>query len=215
MPLAPPDTPMDRALLLMTEKRFGCLGVVDAAGRLIGIVTDGDLRRAMGPDLLSRQVVDVMTSRAAHDRARCAGRRGAARHERARPSDHLPVRRRCRRPADSASCTSTTCCARGWHERSDRCAPDPRRSAARASDCSPPPPDAFRQPPNPGGLARRRIVINVDKWLLPDSRAAAARHDRALAGDRPPARHRRAIAYQRMGGEVGGATPDRRPLSWR
>ena len=52
---------MDRALLLMTEKRFGCLGVVDASGRLVGIVTDGDLRRAMGPDLLSRQVADVMT----------------------------------------------------------------------------------------------------------------------------------------------------------
>jgi arabinose-5-phosphate isomerase len=61
VPLAPPDTAMDRALLVMTEKRFGCLGVVDAGGRLIGIVTDGDLRRAMGPDLLSRQVGDVMT----------------------------------------------------------------------------------------------------------------------------------------------------------
>jgi arabinose-5-phosphate isomerase len=61
VPLAPPDTPMDRALLLMTEKRFGCLGVVDPAGTLIGIVTDGDLRRAMGPDLLSRRVSEVMT----------------------------------------------------------------------------------------------------------------------------------------------------------
>jgi arabinose-5-phosphate isomerase len=61
VPLAPPDTAMDRALLLMTEKRFGCLGVVDAAGRLVGIVTDGDLRRAMGPDLLARRVRDVMT----------------------------------------------------------------------------------------------------------------------------------------------------------
>ena len=60
MPLAQPGTPMARALLMMTEKRFGCLGVVDATGRLIGIVTDGDLRRAMGPDLLSRQVADVM-----------------------------------------------------------------------------------------------------------------------------------------------------------
>jgi arabinose-5-phosphate isomerase len=54
---------MDRALLLMTEKRFGCLGVVDAAGTLTGIVTDGDLRRAMGPDLLSRRVADIMTRR--------------------------------------------------------------------------------------------------------------------------------------------------------
>jgi len=61
MPLASPDTPMDRALLLITEKRFGCLGIVDAAGRLVGIVTDGDLRRAMGPDLLSRRAADVMT----------------------------------------------------------------------------------------------------------------------------------------------------------
>src|SRR4029077_9283259 len=40
MPLAAPDTAMDRALLMMTEKRFGCLGIVDAGGRLIGIVTD-------------------------------------------------------------------------------------------------------------------------------------------------------------------------------
>lgn len=61
VPLAAPDMPMDRALLLMTEKRFGCLGVIDHAGALIGIITDGDLRRAMGPDLLCRQVTDVMT----------------------------------------------------------------------------------------------------------------------------------------------------------
>jgi arabinose-5-phosphate isomerase len=61
VPLGTPETPMDRALLLMTEKRFGCLGVIDAAGRLIGIITDGDLRRAMGPDLLSRHVGEVMT----------------------------------------------------------------------------------------------------------------------------------------------------------
>jgi arabinose-5-phosphate isomerase len=61
VPLAPPDTVMDHALLLITEKRFGCLGVVDASGRLVGIVTDGDLRRAMGPDLLSRTAGEVMT----------------------------------------------------------------------------------------------------------------------------------------------------------
>ncbi len=60
VPLTAPDTPMDRALLIMTEKRFGCLGVTDASGCLIGIVTDGDLRRAMGPDLLSRQVGQIM-----------------------------------------------------------------------------------------------------------------------------------------------------------
>jgi arabinose-5-phosphate isomerase len=61
VPLAPEDLPMDRALLLITEKHFGCLGVTGEHGQLIGIVTDGDLRRAMGPDLLSRQVHEVMT----------------------------------------------------------------------------------------------------------------------------------------------------------
>jgi len=61
VPLAGPDMAMDRALLVITEKRFGCLGVVNEAGKLIGIVTDGDLRRSMGPDLLSRRVGDVMT----------------------------------------------------------------------------------------------------------------------------------------------------------
>ena len=54
--------PMDRALLLMTGKGFGCLGALDAEGRLSGVLTDGDLRRAMGPDLLGRKVEDVMST---------------------------------------------------------------------------------------------------------------------------------------------------------
>ncbi len=62
MPLAPPDLPMDAALVRMTEKRFGCLGVIDQDGILRGIITDGDLRRAMGPGLLSRLTGDVMTA---------------------------------------------------------------------------------------------------------------------------------------------------------
>jgi arabinose-5-phosphate isomerase len=62
LPLASPETAMDAALLVMTEKRFGCLGVIDAAGRLIGVITDGDLRRAMGPELLRRTVGEVMTA---------------------------------------------------------------------------------------------------------------------------------------------------------
>jgi arabinose-5-phosphate isomerase len=61
LPLAPPSTPMPQALLLMTGKGFGCLGVVGAEGQLLGILTDGDLRRAMGPDLLTRSLGDVMT----------------------------------------------------------------------------------------------------------------------------------------------------------
>ena len=60
VPLAPLDLPMDRALLLMTGKGFGCIGAVAADGTLAGVLTDGDLRRAMGPDLLTRHVGDIM-----------------------------------------------------------------------------------------------------------------------------------------------------------
>ncbi len=61
IPLVTPDTGMDRALVIMTEKRFGCLGVIGADGVLIGILTDGDLRRAMDPGLLTRKVGEIMT----------------------------------------------------------------------------------------------------------------------------------------------------------
>lgn len=62
VPLAPLAMPMDRALLEMTGKGFGCLGAVDDEGRLAGVVTDGDLRRGMGPDLLTRRVQDLMNT---------------------------------------------------------------------------------------------------------------------------------------------------------
>ncbi len=62
IPLAPTATVMADALVLMTEKRFGCLGVIDDAGTLVGILTDGDLRRAMAPDLLTRTVGAVMNT---------------------------------------------------------------------------------------------------------------------------------------------------------
>ncbi len=61
VPLAAPGTRMDQAILLITAKHFGCLGVVDGGGHLLGVVTDGDLRRAMAPDLLAREVGQVMT----------------------------------------------------------------------------------------------------------------------------------------------------------
>jgi arabinose-5-phosphate isomerase len=60
LPVAALDLPMRQALLVMTGKGFGCLCVTAADGRLAGIVTDGDLRRAMGPDLLDRTVADIM-----------------------------------------------------------------------------------------------------------------------------------------------------------
>ncbi len=61
VPLAAPAMPMREAVVLMTGKAFGCLGVVDGAGRLAGIVTDGDLRRAVDRDVRTLLVGDVMT----------------------------------------------------------------------------------------------------------------------------------------------------------
>src|SRR4051812_32386356 len=60
LPLVGPDRPMVEGVLEMTAKRLGCVGVVED-GRLVGIVTDGDLRRQMRPDLLERPVSEVMT----------------------------------------------------------------------------------------------------------------------------------------------------------
>jgi arabinose-5-phosphate isomerase len=45
----------------MTSKGFGCVGIVDARGSLVGIITDGDLRRHMRNDLLDANVDAVMT----------------------------------------------------------------------------------------------------------------------------------------------------------
>ena len=52
---------MSEAVVEMTGKRFGCVCVMDVAGRLAGLVTDGDLRRHMGPGLMGLAVEDVMT----------------------------------------------------------------------------------------------------------------------------------------------------------
>ena len=60
-PLVASGAGMAEALIVMSAKSFGCVGVVDAGGDLIGIVTDGDLRRHMGPDLTAKTVDEVMT----------------------------------------------------------------------------------------------------------------------------------------------------------
>lgn len=62
LPLVTPDVLMSDALVIMTEKGFGCIGVLDDQKKLIGIITDGDLRRHMSPSLLGQAVKEVMTS---------------------------------------------------------------------------------------------------------------------------------------------------------
>src|SRR5512147_1208560 len=61
MPLAPLGTRMSDAILEMTTKGFGCVGILDGHGLLVGIITDGDLRRHMRNDLLDAHVDGVMT----------------------------------------------------------------------------------------------------------------------------------------------------------
>jgi arabinose-5-phosphate isomerase len=61
MPLKPTGTRMSDAIVEMSAKGWGCIGITDAGGHLVGIITDGDLRRHMRPDLLDACVEDVMT----------------------------------------------------------------------------------------------------------------------------------------------------------
>lgn len=61
LPLVRAGTLMSNAIVEMSVKGFGCVGVNDESGNLLGIVTDGDLRRHMRPDLLGSKVDDVMT----------------------------------------------------------------------------------------------------------------------------------------------------------
>ncbi|MBO6836693.1 MAG: KpsF/GutQ family sugar-phosphate isomerase [Alphaproteobacteria bacterium] len=63
LPLVPDTARMPEAMLAMTSKHFGCTGVVSADGVLVGIITDGDLRRHMSPELTTLPVTQVMTAR--------------------------------------------------------------------------------------------------------------------------------------------------------
>ncbi len=61
MPLTGPDTLMAEALIEMTAKSFGCVGIIGPEGLLQGVITDGDLRRHMNPELVGKKVNEVMT----------------------------------------------------------------------------------------------------------------------------------------------------------
>jgi arabinose-5-phosphate isomerase len=61
MPVVRDTVTMGAALVVMTQKSLGCLGIVDSKGKLIGMVTDGDLRRHMGENLIRKKAVDIMT----------------------------------------------------------------------------------------------------------------------------------------------------------
>jgi arabinose-5-phosphate isomerase len=60
IPLVEGRAPMRDVIMTMTSMGFGVAGVTDWSGRLVGVITDGDLRRHIG-DLLDRSAADVMT----------------------------------------------------------------------------------------------------------------------------------------------------------
>lgn len=63
LPLIKPDASVSETLMVMTSRRFGCAGVVDETGNLVGMVTDGDLRRHLEEDkLLQLKAADIMTA---------------------------------------------------------------------------------------------------------------------------------------------------------
>jgi arabinose-5-phosphate isomerase len=55
------DAKMSAAVVEISAKRFGCVGVFDDQEQLVGIITDGDLRRHMKADLMDKPVIEVMT----------------------------------------------------------------------------------------------------------------------------------------------------------
>src|SRR6478609_279533 len=61
IPIKPLGTKMSDALVEMSSKGFGCVCILDKGGEIAGIITDGDLRRHMRPDLMTAMVDDVMT----------------------------------------------------------------------------------------------------------------------------------------------------------
>lgn len=61
VPLVSQGTGMPQAVHLLSEKRFGCVGVVDDGGNLVGIFTDGDLARNIERDISGYTVDDIMT----------------------------------------------------------------------------------------------------------------------------------------------------------
>ncbi len=61
IPLAKLDEKMSKALLTMTQKSFGCVGVINNKGQIVGIITDGDLRRKLNSKFFDKKASDMMT----------------------------------------------------------------------------------------------------------------------------------------------------------
>jgi len=63
LPLSKENDKMTKALLTMTKKSFGCIGVINNNKKLIGIITDGDLRRNMNDNFFKLKAINLMTKK--------------------------------------------------------------------------------------------------------------------------------------------------------
>ena len=63
VPLARKSTNMKNIILKMSQKGFGCVGIIDDKKVLVGVITDGDLRRNMKGDILSKKAEEIMTKK--------------------------------------------------------------------------------------------------------------------------------------------------------
>ncbi|MCL2567472.1 MAG: KpsF/GutQ family sugar-phosphate isomerase [Alphaproteobacteria bacterium] len=61
IPLVKMGVSMDKAIIAITSHSFGCVGILNESGEIIGIITDGDIRRHMSADFLAKTVDEVMT----------------------------------------------------------------------------------------------------------------------------------------------------------
>ena len=61
LPLAKMEEKMSKALITMTKKSFGCIGVINKKNRIVGIITDGDLRRKLNSKFFDKKASEIMT----------------------------------------------------------------------------------------------------------------------------------------------------------
>ena len=107
---------MADAIVEMSSKGFGCVGVFDAAGALVGIITDGDLRRHLRAELLVDTPVEEVMTRS--PRTIPPDALVAEALEADQPQD-LGAAGGGRRARSSASSISTICCGSAPHNRRD------------------------------------------------------------------------------------------------
>jgi len=62
VPVVSQTSNMQQTVMAITESRMGCVAVMDAQDKFIGMITDGDLRRAMSEDIFDKSAVDIMTA---------------------------------------------------------------------------------------------------------------------------------------------------------